>query len=316
MTAASDNEAKLMAVATPILGLLTQVGSRKLDPSRTESFIAKLDRHIDQATHDLSTEGVDVGSAFSSMVTSSLDADPAESTHTIEGEWKTALESIGSYFSEVEQKWPMTTYSAMNGAGFTTRRHFSTYLQCAGYCQQFARKSGESLSHLLWYATIPIVEYYYSAIECVYQVSCMERGVAMTAQRGGEQLRRVSQWLKGRLPEFIDDDANHFRNAAAHHHWKYDLGVDAVRIEDQKWTLRLSVGDMRQRIEAIFQRALLVTLAFASPFKIMLQIFRQHGLLESLASGNSLDNEMKAVYARFDPTLRRLEDLKWSARTD
>lgn len=316
MTAASDNEANLVAVATPILGLLTEMGSRKLDPSRTESFIAKLDRRIDQATHELSTNGVDVGAAFSSMVISALDDDPAEAPSTIEDEWNMALKSVSSYFSEVEQQWPMTTYHAMNSAGFTTRRHFSTYLQCAGYCQQFARKSGESLAHLLWYATIPIVEYYYSAIECVYQVSCMDRGITMTAQRGGEQLRRVSQLLKSRLPEFIDDDANHFRNAAAHHHWKYEIADDSIRIDDQRWTLKLSVADMRQRIESVFQRALLVTLAFESPFKIMLHGFHRDGLLESIASGTPLGDDMASVCARFAPTLRRLEDLKWSERKD
>lgn len=315
MSATSENENRLIAAATPIFKLLTEGGSRRMNPERTESFISKIEQQVDKTTEELAHADVNVGAAFRSLIEEALSSEASEAKADEDPLMKSAAK-LSVYLSGIERRWPMTIYSAMRGAGFETRAHFKMLLDCLGYYQQFSSKSKEPLSHLLSYATISVVELYYSAIEFVYQVECMNRGVIMRDKRGGDQLRRVSGWLKNILPEFIDDDANHFRNAAAHRHWSYDLASHSVKIRDQKWERHMNVEELRQRIESILGNSIAVTQALAPSLRVFLLELRECGVFDTIATGDGSFLDQRQLDIRFEPTIARLNGLEWSPRAD
>lgn len=317
MNATSENEKKLIAATTPIFRLLTEVSSRRMSPERTESFISKVDQQVGKATEELVHTDVNVGAAFRSLIEGVLDNEATEvEAEGCDSPLMKSVEKLSAYLSSTERRWPMTTYSAMRGAGFETRAHFKMLLDCLGYYQQFSSKSKEPLSHLLSHATITIVELYYSAIEFVYQIECVNRGAIMGDRRGGDQLRRVSGWLKSSLPTFIDDDANHFRNAAAHRHWRYDIASHSVTIKDQKWERHIEVEELRQRIESILGNSMTVIRALASPLRIFLLELRECGVFDVIATGSGSSLNQQQLDIRFEPTISRLNNLKWSPKND
>jgi hypothetical protein len=147
MNETSENEAKLVAAAMPVLNWLEQLVSCGVNPALTESLINMMQTHVDMASNSIASESVSVGECHRTLAADALNTNPvAIIPVNCHESHRTAFEALSSHLSDIERRWPMASYHAMEGAGLMSRKHLSTSLKCLGYLDQFDKETDDSLS--------------------------------------------------------------------------------------------------------------------------------------------------------------------------
>lgn len=131
----------------------------------------------------------------------------------------------------------------------------------------------------------------------------------MRAERGGDQLRTVAAWHKGSLSVLIDEDANHYRNAAAHNHWHFNPETDCIELQDKKWKKTYRTCALALQLENVLHNSLCIYAAIYRPLMIMMKQAQQCGILEAIGTGDASKLDELKIAERLQPTIDRLKSL-------
>ena len=189
-----------------------------------------------------------------------------------------------------------------------------------------ARGRGESRSHALRELVDHVIEaYYQEVINLLYEIECARRARRIDPKQSlGSRINLlVRDGVKTVLPELLDAEAAHLRNAAAHRHWSYSLRTERVHLHDRAWRRDFSLAELyaKQRTYGIaavsMQKASLwallrgLRLLSGPPCNFLLAVLND-AKIDVAVEGAKCRSHLSQLL----PTFKRLRDIGWQPRNN